>query len=196
MAKIKICGLRSNQDISFVNILKPDYIGFILTNGYSRSIDVETAIKLRSRLSSDIKAVGVFVNENEEIVNACVRMGAIDCVQLHGNEDVNYCKKIDAPIIKVLKPDSFNKVKYYEPYVDYFLFDSGAGTGKTFDWSQIPECNKPFFLAGGLNNENINQAIKQVKPYAVDVSSSVETNGIKDFNKIQEIINIVRNTNE
>jgi phosphoribosylanthranilate isomerase len=196
MAKIKICGLRSNQDISYANILKPDYVGFILTNGYSRSIDVETAIKLRSRLSSDINAVGVFVNENEEIVNACIRMGAIDIVQLHGDEDISYCKKINAPIIKVLKPDNFNKINYYEPYVDYFLFDSGAGSGKTFDWSQIPKCNKPFFLAGGLSKDNLSDAIKQANPYAVDLSSSVETNGVKDFKKIQEVINIVRNTNE
>jgi phosphoribosylanthranilate isomerase len=194
MAKIKICGLKSEQDISYVNKVRPDYIGFILTNGYKRSIDVETAIKLHSRLALDIQAVGVFVNENIEIVNACAKMGAIDLVQLHGDEDVNYCKQISAPIIKVLKPKDFDKVSIYEPYVDYFLFDSGSGSGETFDWNKIPDCNKPYFLAGGLNKDNLSQAIKSTNAYAVDMSSSVETDGVKDFDKIKEIINIVRNT--
>lgn len=192
MAKIKICGLRRDDDISYVNKLRPDYAGFILSNGFRRSIDMKTVTHLRNRLAAGITAVGVFVNENEEIVNACIKMGVIDMVQLHGDESAEYCKKIKAPVIKVLKPDTFDKISEYEPYADYFLFDSGTGTGKTFDWSAIPDTEKPFFLAGGLDRDNLKQAIETVKPYAVDMSSSVETDGIKDYNKIKEIIDIVR----
>lgn len=192
MAKIKICGLRRDKDVSFVNKLKPDFVGFILTNGFKRSIDMDTAVHLRARLSGEIKAVGVFVDEDLQIVNACVRMGVIDFVQLHGNEDVEYIKQINAPVIKTLKPDDICKIREYEPYVDYFLFDSGTGSGKVFDWSVIPKIDKPFFLAGGIDKDNLSTAINTVKPYAVDMSSSVETDGFKDYDKIKEVIDIVR----
>ncbi|MFR5875665.1 MAG: phosphoribosylanthranilate isomerase [Eubacterium sp.] len=194
MAKIKICGLRREEDISYVNILKPDYVGFILSNGFRRSIEMETVTHLRNRLAAGINAVGVFVNESVEIVNACIKMQVIDMVQLHGNESADYCKKINAPIIKVLKPDDFDKIKDYEPYIDYFMFDSGTGTGTTFDWSKIPKTDKPFFLAGGLDKNNLKHAIETINPYAVDMSSSVETEGIKDYDKIKKVIDIVRST--
>lgn len=194
MAKIKICGLRREEDISYVNILKPDYVGFILSNGFRRSIEMETVTHLRNRLAAGINAVGVFVNESVEIVNACIKMQVIDMVQLHGNESADYCKKINAPIIKVLKPDDFDKIKDYEPYIDYFMFDSGTGTGTTFDWSKIPKTDKPFFLAGGLDKNNLKHAIEAINPYAVDMSSSVETEGIKDYDKIKKVIDIVRST--
>lgn len=188
MAKIKICGLTREEDIVIVNMLKPDYIGFILTNGYRRSLDFDTARKLKNRLADGIKAVGVFVDENEDIVNACIKMGVIDIVQLHGNESASYCRKIDAPVIKVFKPDDFGKIKEYEDAADYFMFDSGAGSGKTFDWQQIPKTDKPFFLAGGIDEHNISQATEKVNPYCIDVSSSVETDGNKDYNKIKQIM--------
>lgn len=194
MAKIKICGLRTQNDISIVNKLKPDYIGFILSRGFKRSIDIGTADELRSRLSKGIKAVGVYVDDPLYEIEIALSYHTIDIVQLHGNETPEFCSKINAPVIKMLKTSDFDKISRYEPYVDYFLFDSGTGTGKTFDWSKIPETNKPFFLAGGLNNENINQAITMVNPFAVDMSSCVETNGSKDYNKIKQIIDIVRST--
>lgn len=188
MAKIKICGLRRDEDITSVNILKPDYAGFILTNGFRRSIDMDTVRRLRDRMSGDIKAVGVFVNENVQIVNACVKMGVIDIVQLHGDESPEYCAEINAPVIKVFKPEDFDKIKAYNDVCDYFLFDSGTGTGRAFDWSSVPKTEKPFFLAGGIDADNIDTAIKQINPYCIDVSSSVETDGFKDYNKIKEII--------
>lgn len=197
MAKIKICGLRREEDVSFVNELKPDFAGFILTKGFRRSIDFDTLIHLRKKLSADIKAVGVFVNEDLQFVKDCVKMQAVDIVQLHGDEDVDYIKQIDALAVKVLKPKDFHKIKEYEPYVDYFLFDSGTGTGEVFDWANIPKTEKPFFLAGGISRENLSTAIHDIKPYAVDMSSSVETDGYKDYNKIKEVIDIVRSiTNE
>lgn len=194
MAKIKICGLKSLQDIKIVNKLKPDYIGFILSRGFKRSIGVYTAEELKLQLSKGIKAVGVFVDDPLYEIEIALRNHAIDIVQLHGSETPEFCSKINAPVIKMLKPSDFDKISQYEPYVDYFLFDSGTGTGKTFDWSKIPKTNKPFFLAGGLNVDNINQAIKTVNPFAVDMSSCVETNGVKDYNKIKQIIDVVRST--
>lgn len=195
MAKIKICGLKRQEDIAFVNELKPDYIGFILTNGFKRSIDMEALRNLRDRLSGDITTVGVFVDEDIAIVNMLIKMDLIDMVQLHGSETVDYIRQIDAPVIKMLKPDNFDKINQYEKFVDYFLFDSGTGTGKTFDWSMIPKTAKPFFLAGGLDKGNIETAIHKMNPYCVDLSSAVETDGVKDYSKIKKIIEIVRSTN-
>ena len=195
MSKIKICGLRREQDVDYVNALKPDFIGFILTAGFRRSISAETAKRLKTRLSKDITAVGVFVNESAETVNAFVADGIIDIVQLHGDESADLCKQINAPVIKFLKCDGEiqQKISRYENAVDYFLFDSGTGTGNTFDWSMIPKTDKPFFLAGGLGSDNLKKAIKDIDPYAVDLSSSVETDGFKDYEKIKTVTEIVRN---
>ena len=195
MSKIKICGLRREQDIDYVNELKPDFIGFILTAGFRRSISRETAKMLKSRLSKDITAVGVFVNESAEAVNSFVAQGIVDIVQLHGDESAETCRQINAPVIKFLKCDGEvqAKISEYENAVDYFLFDSGTGTGNTFDWSKIPKTDKPFFLAGGLGSDNLRKAIKEIKPYAVDLSSSVETDGLKDKEKIKTVTEIVRN---
>ena len=190
MAKIKICGLRRDADIDYVNAFKPDYVGFILTDGFRRSIHVDTARRLKSKLDKHIKAVGVFVNDDIAKINRLVSDGVIDIVQLHGNESAEYCKKINAPIIKFFKPDMFSSIDEYD--TDYYLFDSGAGTGKIFDWSKIPETDRPIFLAGGINKNNLAKAIKEIKPYCIDLSSAVETNGVKDYNKIKEIMEIVR----
>lgn len=190
MAKIKICGLRREADIDYVNALQPDYIGFILTDGFRRSIDVDTAKMLKSKLDKNIKAVGVFVDDDMQKINQLTDDGVIDIVQLHGSESNEYCKKINAPIIKCFKPCMFDCINEYD--ADYFLFDSGTGTGKTFDWSKIPPTDKPIFLAGGINKDNISKAIQDIKPYCIDLSSAVETNGIKDYNKIKEIMEIMR----
>lgn len=188
MVKVKICGLRRDEDIDYVNELKPDYIGFILSKGYRRSIDIDTARRLKKRLDPSIKAVGVFVNED---LNYIEQYDFIDLVQLHGTESADYCRMIDMPVIKVFKPDSFDKVNEY--VCEYYLFDSGTGTGKTFDWSLIPDVDHPFFLAGGLNEDNLKEAIETIKPYGIDLSSAVETDGYKDYDKIKRILEIVRN---
>lgn len=193
MARIKICGLRRRADIDFVNALKPDYIGFILTPGFRRSIDFKTAEYLKKALHEDIKAVGVFVDDDAEYINSFIDSGIIDAVQLHGSESPEVCCKIHAPVIKVLQPCDFDKTKEYEAVCDFFLFDSGTGTGKTFEWGRIPKTEKPFFLAGGLDAQNVKTAIETVKPYAVDVSSAVEANGIKDFDKIKKFMENAKN---
>lgn len=191
MARIKICGLRREDDIRYVNELKPDYIGFILTGGFRRSIDRETAKRLKSKLSPCIKAVGVFVNDSMENINYFLENGIIDIVQLHGAETPDFCSQISAPVIKYFNPADFKKINNYD--VDFYLFDSGTGTGNSFDWSIIPETEKPFFLAGGLNRDNIPAALKEIKPYCIDLSSAVETDGVKDYNKIKEIMECIKN---
>ena len=95
------------------------------------------------------------------------------------------------PVIKCFNPDTFSKVDEYD--TDYFLFDSGAGSGKEFDWGILPECEKPFFLAGGINKDNLRRALDEVKPFGIDLSSAVETHGVKDYNKIKEIAEIMKN---
>lgn len=193
MARIKICGLRRQQDIDFVNAVRPDYIGFILTPGFRRSIDFETAKQLKSRLDKSIKAVGVFVDDDTDKINNFAECGIIDIAQLHGSESAEDCKKIKNPVIKAFKPSDFDKIGDYENCADYFLFDSGTGSGKTFDWDMLPKTGKPFFLAGGLDFGNVKDAIEKINPFAVDVSSSVETNGVKDFDKIKKFTEIMRN---
>lgn len=191
MAKIKICGLRREEDIAYVNELLPDYIGFILSPGFRRSIDRELAERLRSRLSPKITAVGVFVNDSAENIDYFVSNKIIDAVQLHGSEPPDFCAGVNAPVIKYFSPADFDKIDGYD--TDYFLFDSGTGTGRSFDWSKLPKTDKPFFLAGGIGADNIREAIEKVKPYAIDLSSAVETDGVKDYNKIKEITECVRN---
>lgn len=190
MAKLKICGLKRVEDIDYVNELKVDYIGFILSDGYKRSIDFETAQSLKNRLSKDIKAVGVFVDEDKKYIDYYIKNNIIDIVQLHGNEEPEFCKGFDVPVIKCFNPDTFSKVDEYD--TDYFLFDSGAGTGKEFDWNILPECEKPFFLAGGISIDNAEDAVNSAHPFALDVSSSLETNSKKDRAKVEAFVKKIR----
>ncbi|MCM1286016.1 MAG: phosphoribosylanthranilate isomerase [Acetobacter sp.] len=191
MARIKICGLRRSIDVEYVNDLNPDYIGFILSAGFKRSITADEAKKLKKKLSPDIKAVGVFVNEDENYINSIVEDKIIDIAQLHGNESPQLCRNINAPVIKYFNPDSFDRINEYNDSADYFLFDSGTGTGRSFDWSKLPKTDKPFFLAGGINESNIYDAIEKINPFCIDLSSAVETNGFKDYKKIQKIMEII-----
>ncbi len=192
MAKIKICGLRREQDIKYVNALMPDYIGFVLSPGFRRSITVETARRLKALLSDKITAVGVFVNDSADKINSLFEDGIIDIAQLHGSESPEFCRYIKAPVIKYFNcaggmPDD---LKAYD--ADYYLFDSGTGTGRNFNWNHIPETDKPFFLAGGISEKNVRAAIETADPFAVDVSTSVETDGYKDFEKIKRFMEMAR----
>jgi phosphoribosylanthranilate isomerase len=207
MAKIKICGLKEKKEIEYVNLAKPDYAGFVFA-GTKRKIDFKTAKTLRSLLDKNIKSVGVFVDEPEENVVSLCKERVIDLIQLHGDEDENYIDvlrgKTGCKIIKAVrypvKTSGDGKRKESKPAFadfqlpskpDFLLFDSGAGSGKTFDWTLIPKTAKPFFLAGGLNKDNIAEAL-EFQPYCVDLSSGVETDGKKDFDKIIEIVKAVR----
>lgn len=189
---LKICGLRRQEDIDYVNELKPDFIGFILTPGFRRSIDRETAARLKARLSPDIRAVGVFVDDDAGKINSFVTAGILDMVQLHGSESPDFCCKIQAPVIKCFRCSPGGAARLNDYDCEYFMFDSGAGSGQAFDWGNIPKTQKKFFLAGGLGEHNLKAAIEQVKPFAVDISSGAETGGVKDYEKMKRIMEIVR----
>lgn len=201
MTKIKICGMMRRADINAVNIAHPDYIGFIFAKGRKRTISAETAAQLKERLMSDIKAVGVFLdNDIKEIAKIC-EDGIINIVQLHGNEDKDFIsslkRRISCPIIKAVSVCTPEDILLAQTLpADYLLLDTykkgqSGGTGEAFDWSLIPEMEKPFFLAGGLNEENIGEAMK-CGAYALDVSSGAETDGKKDIHKIINIVRKVR----
>jgi len=192
MTKIKICGIRRSEDIDIISRYKPDFIGFILSEGFRRTVDCNEVREMTQGLPPDILKIGVFVNEPIESLKIKSETAGIDIVQLHGEESPDYCKKIAKPVIKVLTPPSFDRIAEYEPVVEYFLFDSGKGTGRTFDWNTLPVTEKPFFLAGGISADNVSDAIESLHPNAVDMSSSVETDGVKDEQKIKEIIELIR----
>ena len=198
MTKIKICGLKSMEDISYVNELKPDYIGFVFLKGRARYVSPEQAGSLRKELDASIPAVGVFVNEPVEQVAALLNDGTIQMAQLHGNEDETYVRTLrsicSSPIIKAFIIKSKEDVERALTFpCDYLLLDNGLGTGESFDWSLLENIERPFFLAGGLHSENVKDAIHLIHPFAVDVSSGVETQGKKDYEKIKAFISAVRN---
>ena len=179
---VKICGLRRIADIEFVNELKPDFIGFVFALNKMRTIDINTAKSLKNRLNSDIKAVGVFRNNDINYVKEVIDSNSIDMIQLHGDESDEYIKEIkdycNLPIIKAYR----NSI-----YVDYVLYDNeDPGKGMNYDKNNIKH-DKPFFLAGGISINNIDDA-KALNPYCIDVSSSVETDGYKDYLKMKEFI--------
>lgn len=201
MTKIKICGLTRKEDIESVNRWLPDYIGFVFCES-RRQVTPEQAGLLKAGLDSRIKAVGVFVNEPViSIVKLC-NTGVIDVVQLHGDESEEYIRElknqIDCPVIKAVRVKSAEQIWQAEKLscdlllLDTYQKEQYGGSGKTFDYSMIPFLQKRFFLAGGLENSNIAQAIEKCNPYGVDISSGLETDGLKDENKIRQIIQTVR----
>ena len=199
MTKIKICGLTRTEDIEKVNEFLPDYIGFVFAKS-RRQVSAEQAKELKNKLRPAIKAVGVFVNEKPENIAEIANQGIIDLIQIHGDEDAAYCAQLrkltQAPIIKVVRverEDDFAGIEEFD--CDYYLFDTLSskdygGTGKAFDHSLLynKEIKKPFFVAGGLNQDNVAAVIEVIKPFGVDTSGGVETDGIKDANKIKEFI--------
>ena len=198
MSRIKICGLTRQKDIDFVNEAKPDYIGFVFAPS-KRQVEAAQAFALRKRLSPEIRAVGVFVDAPISQIRDICEKKILDCVQLHGREDSAYIRTlrehIGLPVIKAVsmsRPIDLKKLDGLD--ADYLLFDQGSGgSGQTFDWDRIPKVDKPFFLAGGLNPNNLSQAIEAVKPFAVDLSSGVESGGVKDREKIMKAVRSVRN---
>lgn len=196
--KIKICGLKRPEDITYVNEAKPDYCGFIIEfPKSSRNVTGDQVRTITANLHPDIIPVGVFVNASLERVEELLLDGTIQIAQLHGQEDEDYIRRIQRntrhQVIKAffIKTTQDIELALQSP-ADYILLDQGSGgTGKTFDWSLIPEITRPFFLAGGLGPDNLEQAVRTIRPYAVDLSSSVETDGVKDRSKIVEAVNLV-----
>ena len=197
MTKIKLCGLSRAVDIQAVNELQPDYIGFVFAPKSKRYVSPDQARELKRLLSSGIQAVGVFVNEGPEVVADLLNSGVIDLAQLHGSEDAAYIaslKKLTAkPIIQaftIRTPEDIDLAN--RSPVDYVLLDSGAGSGTVFNWDLIQYMTRPYFLAGGLDQYNVAEAIRAIHPYAVDVSSGIETDGRKDQGKMAAFVAAVR----
>lgn len=198
MTKIKLCGLSRPCDIEAVNQLKPDYIGFVFAKKSKRYVSDEAAAALKNTLASEIRAVGVFVNEPPEHVVSLLEKGTIDIAQLHGKEDESYIAALRSltckPIIKAFRIDTSEDVAAANnSSADFVLLDSGnGGTGTVFDWNLLQGISRPYFLAGGLNPENAEDAVRQLLPFAVDVSSGIETEGRKDAAKMAAFMAAVR----
>lgn len=198
MTKIKICGLSRLCDTTYVNTFQPDYVGFVFAKS-RRQISREHAITLRMNLNPDITVVGVFVNELAKIAGAYAEDGVIDMIQLHGQEDEAYIRNLryhtGCEIIKSFSIQSREDVeRACGSSADYILLDHGAGgTGQSFNWELIDRIDRPWFLAGGMDQENVEEAVRKFHPYGVDISSGVETDGFKDEQKIEACIRRIRN---
>ena len=197
MTKIKMCGLSRIEDIEAANAIKPDYIGFVFAEISKRRVSALEASKLKSKLDPDIKAVGVFLDDKLDFVASMLNLGIVDVVQLHGSENEEYIERVrqitNKPIIKAFIIRSKEDVERAErSTADYIRLDGGKGEGKAFDWSLLKDIKRPYFLAGGLNPGNASDAVKALKPYAVDVSTGIETDGVKDREKMTAFANTVR----
>lgn len=203
--RIKICGLMRPEDILYVNRVRADYAGFILAEGRRRTLDRERVKELAADLAPGILKTGVFVNQDPDWIAETVRITGIDAVQLHGSEtekEILYLRKLldEGPgkqcrIVRAFRVEGPEDIlRAEESSADLVLLDQGAGgSGEAFDWSLAGKAGRPFFLAGGLDAENVQEAIRLLKPWAVDVSSGVETGGKKDPEKIRKFMEAVRN---
>ena len=195
MAKIKICGLKRLEDVEIVNKYKPDFVGFVFADS-KRKVTLNLARQMKQNLDDSIQSVGVFVDAAIDEILEIHKRGIIDMAQLHGSESDEYIEELrqksncQLKIINAIEmDDEKDLLEYDNSTADYLLFDSGKGSGKTFDWRLIrKDLKKEFFLAGGLNYQNISCAINEFDPYAIDLSSSVETNGYKDELKIKKVM--------
>lgn len=199
--KVKICGLLNLADVKAVNEVLPDYAGFVFAPS-RRMISDEMAKVLRAALDPAIISVGVFVNEDKDKIIRLCESRSIDLIQLHGDENMEYIqylrKRLPNPIIKAVRVREAQDILNAEDYPsDYLLLDAYhekeyGGSGTRFDWTVIPKLKKPFFLAGGINADNVLSAIEGYYPYCIDVSSGVETEGKKDLFKMKELIAKIR----
>ena len=197
MTKIKLCGLMRVCDIEAANAVQPDYIGFVFAPKSKRFVSREQAAVLKERLDSSIQAVGVFVNEDTGRIADLLNRHIIDIAQLHGTETAEDSRKLRTltgkPVIqafRIASPDDI--VKAQQSIADYVLLDAGAGDGIVFDWNLLKGISRPYFLAGGLNAENVGAAVRKLQPFAADVSSGIETDGRKDIDKMAAFAAAVR----
>ena len=213
MQKIKLCGMMKPCDIEYANRVKPDFVGFIFANT-RRKISAAQAKQFREALDAEIPAVAVFVNEDISVITSLVQNGCIDMIQLHGEEDADYIRRLreicDVPVIKAVKVQMVEQIRQAAALpVDYLLLDTYrkgvlGGTGEAFDWELLREAKaatgdtaegelfgKPYFLAGGLHAGNLREAAA-LGSYGLDVSSGIETDGSKDFTKMVKVMELVR----
>ena len=198
MTKIKFCGLTRPEDIAAANALKPEYIGFVFAPKSKRYVSPQQAALLRARLDPAIKAVGVFVNEPPEAVARLLNEKLIDIAQLHGQEDAAYLARLRSltakPLWQAFRVETAaGLAAAARSTADMVLLDSGAGgTGTVFNWKLLQGFPRPYILAGGLDADNAADAVTRLHPYAVDVSSGIETAGKKDPAKMAAFAAAVR----
>lgn len=202
MISVKLCGMRRPQDIEYANECRPDYVGFILTDGFKRTVSKEDFLALEKGLDKNIKRVGVFVNERPH--NILELAEHLDVIQLHGDEDYAtvfyYSDVTNCEIWKAVRAKSPEDIERYKwnhidkLLIDSFSEDSVGGTGKRIDTEIVKSAKtpKPFFIAGGITAENIAEIVRDTKPYGVDISSGIETDGFKDLQKMKKIMQILR----
>ena len=199
MTKVKICGLMLERDIEYANLVEPDYVGFIFVQRSRRYVSPDRAAELKKNLRPNISAVGVFVDAPISASVSLVKSGVIDVAQLHGKESHDYIDEltaqITAPVIKAFAiscPQDMLSARITRAH--YPVLDNGeGGTGRVFDWGLVKSFGRDYFLAGGLTPENVAKAATQLRPYAIDVSSGVETDGRKDLEKMRAVVERVRN---
>ena len=193
MTKVKICGLSNIEAVKTTVSAGADYIGFVFAPS-KRQVTVEQATELAKFIPSHIQKVGVFVSPSRtELLEAVDKVG-LDFVQVHGRVVDKLFENLPCGSIQAVQVDEGGHVPNSQ--ADYLLFDAPvAGSGQTFDWGQLDtaELSQPFFIAGGLNEDNVEEAIQHFSPFAVDVSSGVETDGQKDHEKIRRFIERVKN---
>jgi len=202
----KVCGMRDPENIGAVTALSPEYMGFIFYEKSKRWVGNNFAIP--ADFPEEIKRVGVFVNENVDSILSQVVKHKLHFVQLHGDESVDDCKTLKekkSGVIKVFSIDKnfdFGTTKKYQPYVDFFLFDTKTtkrgGSGMSFDWNLLSKYDQqiPFFLSGGINLENAGsiKKLKNMNLYGVDINSGAEfAPGLKDIPKLKSIKDIISN---
>lgn len=200
MTKVKICGLKTEEHVLTAINANADFIGFVFASS-KRQISIEKAKTLAALIPSSIKKIGVVVNESNERLHQLFTEVGLDYIQYHGDESPTFIKEVGLPAIKafsVTESFDWNQLDHYS--VDYYLLDAPGtvhrgGSGKTFSWELLKNCPIPkekIILAGGLNAENVNKAIEITLPFAVDVSSGVEKDGIKNNTLIQQFIEATR----
>ena len=193
MTKVKICGLSTKEAVETAVSAGADYIGFVFAPS-KRQVTLEQAAELAKFIPSHIQKVGVFVSPSRaELLEAIEKVG-LDLVQIHDQVADDLFENLPCASIQALQVDGNGQVPNSQ--ADYLLFDAPvAGSGQTFDWGRLDttELAQPFFIAGGLNEDNVARAIQHFSPFAVDVSSGVETDGQKDHEKIRRFIERVKN---
>lgn len=214
MIKVKLCGIKTPEDTEIVNCFKPDYAGIIFYPKSKRYVTDAEAGKLRNELDKTIPVVGVFVDEAIEHIADLYNAGIIQVIQLHGHENEAYIESLRkllpmkqesnievlkdfgnrVPIIKAARVKDGSEIKPAEQTdCDMLLLDNyeqgvAGGTGKRFDLSLIPKIEKPYFVAGGIDADNVREVLTQSVPYGIDVSSSIETDGHKDWKKVEKLM--------
>ena len=202
--RIKFCGLTRQQDVQYAIELKVDALGFVFVEKSARNLEVESAASLINEVPPFVNRIGLFMNAQASDVENVLKHVRLNLLQFHGDEEESFCKRFNMPYLKAVPMASINSVKSTASVTDFcqafpsatgFIFDSHAqgqmgGSGEKFSWDEIPNnLNKPVILAGGLTVDNVAEAIRAVHPYAVDVSSGIETSkGIKDPAKMEQFI--------